>query len=75
MNGLEANTYINAASEALQNDPEYNRWFDALVKEREAMQECGVNTGKIEGILFEIWNQRICYILDNLETIKKMEET
>lgn len=70
MNELEVNSYIAAASEALQDDPDYKRWFDALVEERKVLLDHGYNSGTVEGLLFSIWNQRIGYILDHLDEIR-----
>ena len=68
MNGLEVNEYITKATEALNDDPEHERWWQALYKERGRMQdEYGDMGSNLEGILFEIWNQRIGYILDHLD--------
>ena len=39
MNGLEVNEYITKATEALNDDPEHERWWQALYKERGRMQD------------------------------------
>ena len=75
MNELDVNTYIAAASEALQDDPDYKRWFNALVEERRVLGEHGCNVGTVEALLFSIWNQRIGYILDHLDEIKGSDPT
>lgn len=65
MNELEVNEYINEATEALMGTPEYERWWDALCNERKnLMDKYGANSGNIEGILFELWNLKLGYILD-----------
>ena len=65
MNELEVNEYINEATEALMGTSEYERWWDALCNERKKlMDEHGANPGTIEGILFELWNLKIGYILN-----------
>ena len=70
MNELEVNSYINAAQEGLKGNPEYEHWMEALYVERKRMMDdYGCNGGSLEGILFEIWNKRIAYILDNKEKI------
>jgi hypothetical protein len=74
MESLEVNTYINAAEEALHEDPEYRRIFDALVAERIRLRDdYGADYSKIEGILFELWNLKIGYMLDNKDAIGKGE--
>lgn len=73
MNSLEVNTYINAAMEALNDDPEYNRWFNALVEQRKAAMQSGYDLKRLEGILFEIWNMRIGYILEHQDEIKSAD--
>lgn len=70
MTELEVNDYVAAAEEALKDDPTFNSYFSALVKERENLAENGCHSGTIEGILFSIWNQRIGYILEHLEEIR-----
>lgn len=70
MSELEVNDYIVAAKEALNDDPDYNRWFNALVEERKALSEKGCHSGTVEGLLFSIWNQRIGYIIEHLDEIK-----
>ncbi len=72
MNELEVNTYINAAEEALIGDPDHKRWMEALYAARKSMMdEYGCNSGSLEGILFEIWNKRIGYILDHRQDISE----
>lgn len=70
MSELEVNTFINVSTEALNDDPKYKRWFNALVEERVAAKKCGYDYGRMEGVLFELWNMRIGYILDHLDEIK-----
>ncbi len=70
MDILDVNSYINAASEALQDDPEYNRWFKALANERSKIMSGEIaHTGTIEGILYELWALKLAYILDHKEEL------
>ena len=46
MTEIEVNDYISAAREALNDDPNYNRWFSALVEERKALSEKGCHSMK-----------------------------
>lgn len=39
MNGLEVNEYITKATEALNDDPEHEKWWQASYKERGRMQD------------------------------------
>ncbi len=72
MDTLEVNSYISAAEEALHNDPDYQRWFNALVEQRiNAKERGGCDIGKVEGILFEMWNAKIGYILDHRKEIEE----
>lgn len=70
MTEIEVNDYISVAREALNDDPDYNRWFSALVEERKALSEKGCHSGAVEGLLFSIWNQRIGYIIEHLDEIR-----
>ncbi len=72
MSPIEVNSYINAAEEVLRNDPEYMRWFDALVEKRkEAYDNYGYCVAGVEGVLFELWNAKIGYILDHKDEIEE----
>ena len=72
MNELEVNNYISVAEEALKDDPDYQRWFSALVEQRiKARDGEGYDIARVEGILFEMWNAKIGYILDHKEEIEK----
>lgn len=48
MNELEVNGYIVAAEEALNDDPIFKSYFNALVEERTRLAENGCNSGNIE---------------------------
>jgi hypothetical protein len=80
MDILEVNKYLNAASDALQNNPEYLHWIQALGDARkEAMDKCGCSTDKVEGCLWQIYARQVAYILDNKDKIeadkRKREES
>ena len=72
MDILDVNEYINAASEALQNDSDYQHWLYALYNARkDALDICDCNTGKVEGCLWQLYVRQIAYILDNRELIEE----
>ncbi|MBQ7431357.1 hypothetical protein [Butyrivibrio sp.] len=80
MDIIEVNEYLNAASDALQDDPEYFHWIQALGKaRRQALDECNCVTDKVEGCLWQIYARQVGYILDNREKIenakRKREES
>ena len=55
MDILDVNEYLNAASDALQDDPEYFHWIQALGDARkQALDECNCYTDKVEGCLWQI---------------------
>ncbi len=70
MSELEVNSYIRAAEEALNDDPAFQSYFNALIEERKALAEKGCNSGTVEALLFSIWNQRIGYIIEHLDEIR-----
>ncbi len=70
MDLLDVNEYLNAASKALQDDPDYQHLLDALYKARkEAIDECGCCTEKVEGCLYQLYAMRLAFILDNRDLI------
>ncbi len=72
MDILEVNEYLNAASDALQDDPEYFHWIQALGDARkQALDECDCYTDKVEGCLWQIYARQVKYILENKEKIDK----
>lgn len=72
MDILQVNEYLNAASEALQDDPEYFHWIQALGNARkQALDECDCYTDKIEGCLWQLYARKVAYILDNRDKIEE----
>ena len=70
MDTLDVNEYLNAASDALQNDPEYFHWIQALGDARkQALDECDCCTDKVEGCLWQIYVRQVAYILDHKDEI------
>ena len=66
MDILEVNEYLNAASDALQDDPEYFHWIQALGNARkQALDECDCYTDKVEGCLWQVYARQVKYILEN----------
>lgn len=71
MDILDVNEYLNAASEALQDDSEYFHWIQALgTARRQALDECDCCTNKVEGCLWQLYVRQVGYILDNRDTIE-----
>ena len=72
MDILDVNEYLNAASEALQDNVDYQYWLLALYNARkEAIEECDCYTGKVEGCLWQLYVRQLAYILDNRELIEE----
>ena len=72
MDILEVNEYLNAASDALQDDPEYFHWIQALGNARkQALDECDCYTDKVEGCLWQVYVRQVKYILENIGKIDK----
>ena len=71
MDILDVNEYLNAATEALQNDSDYQHWLYALYNARKnALDKCDCNTGKVEGCLWQLYVRQLAYILDNRAVIE-----
>ena len=71
MDILDVNEYLNAASEALQDNVDYQYWLLALYNARkEAIEECDCYTGKVEGCLWQLYVRQLAYILDNRAIIE-----
>ncbi len=67
---LDVNEYLNTASNALQDDPDYQHWLYALYNARkETLDECDCYTGKVEGCLWQLYVRQLAYILDNRDLI------
>ena len=76
MDILDVNEYLNAASEALQDDPEYLHWIQALGDARkQALVECNCYTDKVEGCLWQIYARQVAYIIDNKERIEEAKRS
>lgn len=76
MDILDVNEYLHASSEAINDDPEFLRWFNALVEARkEAQEKYGYDTGRVEGILYELYAMKLAYILDNKADIDEKKES
>lgn len=72
MDILDVNEYLNAASDALQDDPEYFHWIQALGNARkQALDECDCYTDKVEGCLWQVYVRQVKYILENIDKIDK----
>ena len=72
MDILEVNEYLNAASDALQDDPEYFHWIQALGNARkQALDECDCYTDKVEGCLWQVYARQVKYILENKAKIEE----
>lgn len=72
MDILDVNEYLNAASDALQNDPEYFHWIQALGDARkQVLDECDCCTDKVEGCLWQIYARQVAYILEHKDEIEK----
>ena len=54
MNGLEVNEYITKATEALNDDPEHERWWQALYK---SAGVCRMNMG-IWAVILKVFSLR-----------------
>ena len=66
METLVLNGYINAAREALQEDPEYRRIFEEiLVKQRKAILEKGYEFSTHEYAINELRDIELNYILEH----------
>ncbi len=71
MDILDVNEYLNAASDALQDDPEYFHWIQALGNARkQALDECDCYTNKVEGCLWQVYARQVKYILENKDEIE-----
>ncbi len=71
MDTLRANAFINCAKIDLIDDPYFKHYHDELDKERKEIEKLGHDPEKIINILYEIWCQRIDYILDNEQELSR----
>ncbi len=72
MDILDANEYLNTASDALQNEPDYQHWLYALYNARkETLDKCDCYTDKVEGCLWQLYVRQLAYILDNRAMIEE----
>ncbi len=72
MDRLELNGYINAATEALLDDPQYRHLFDdMLVTERIEADKKGFPTNKLEYALNELWCLELDYIMEHRGEIEE----
>ncbi len=65
MDTLKINSLINIAKEDLKDDHHFIKCHDVLDKERQTLRNLGYDPEIIVNILYEIWCQRLGYILDN----------
>ncbi|SEL70054.1 MULTISPECIES: hypothetical protein [unclassified Butyrivibrio] len=71
MDILKINSLINIAKDDLQDDPQFKHYHDLLDQERAILNDLGYDPEKMVNILYEIWCQRLGYILDNEASLTK----